>query len=139
MRPDHGTRGVRILGLRGAVVTDREPLAPAERAEVVVEGVILHHQHDDVLDLRQHVGTGRTGGIGPLLPPVMTGPPLPPTQLLALDPLPATNAGHISPSFAVRVRSSCWPARSPGFGRCPSCQAGPAAGGRRGRARPRTA
>jgi hypothetical protein len=43
-----------------------EPLAPAEHAEVVIEGVVLHHQHDDVLDLRQHVGAGRAGGIGPL-------------------------------------------------------------------------
>ena len=57
--PDHGARGVRILGVRRAVVANRQSLAAAQRAEVVVEGVVLHHQHDDVLDLRQRVGARR--------------------------------------------------------------------------------
>ena len=69
MGPDHGARGVGILGIRRAVVTEREPLPPAEGAEVVVEGVVLHHQDDDVLDLRQHVGAGRAGGVGPVARP----------------------------------------------------------------------
>ena len=41
----------------GAVGTERQALAPVgEHAEVVVVGVVLHHQDDDVPDLRQQVG-----------------------------------------------------------------------------------
>jgi hypothetical protein len=69
--PDCGTRRIGIPGIRCAVVTERESLPPAERAEVVVEGMVLHHQDDDVLDLRQHVGAGRAGRIGPVARPEM--------------------------------------------------------------------
>ena len=42
--------------------SEREALAAAaQHAEVVVVGVVLHHQHDDVLDLRQQVGAGGQG------------------------------------------------------------------------------
>ena len=99
--PDHRPCGVRILGIRRAIVTERESLPPAEGAEVVVEGVVLHHQDDDVLDLRQHVGASRTGGIGSVARPVPAYPPLPPAQFLAFDPLPGAHAGHISSSSAA--------------------------------------
>src|ERR1700728_3775139 len=101
MGPDHGARGVGILGIRRAVVTAREPLAPAEGAEVVVERVVLHHQDDDVLDLRQQVGAGWTGGVRPVAGPGGTDPPLPLAQLLPFDPFPGAGAGHVSPSSAV--------------------------------------
>ncbi len=43
--------------VRGAVGTERQALAPSgEHAQVVVVGVVLHHQDDDVPDLRQQVG-----------------------------------------------------------------------------------
>ena len=96
-RPDHGPRGVRVLGFRRAVVTKGESLAPAQRAEVVIEGVILHHQHDDVLDLRQHVGARRAGGIRPVPRPQVPPPPLPAAQVPALDPLPSAHACHVQP------------------------------------------
>src|SRR5215472_16698641 len=102
MGPDHGARRVRILGIRRAIVTERETLPPAEGAEMVIEGVVFHHQDDDVLDLRQHVGADRAGGIGPVARPVVARPPLPPTQLLAFNPLPGAHAGHVSPSSAAR-------------------------------------
>ena len=95
--PDHGARGVRVLGIGRAVVTERESLAPAEGAEVVVERVVLHHQHDDVLDLRQQVGADPAGGIGPVARPVPARLPLPPAQLPAFDPLPGARAGHRQP------------------------------------------
>ena len=31
---------------------------PGQHAEIIVVGVVLHHQHDDVLDLRQQVAAG---------------------------------------------------------------------------------
>src|ERR1700721_2792700 len=80
-----------------ASVTAGEPLAPAEGAEVVVERVVLHHEHDDVLDLRQQVGADPTGGIGPFARPGPVRLPLPPAYLLALDPLPRPRADHLSP------------------------------------------
>ena len=49
-------RGV-VDDVGGAVGTERQALAPVgEHAEVVVVGVVLHHQDDDVPDLRQQVG-----------------------------------------------------------------------------------
>ena len=47
-------RGWRRVGR--PVGVEREAVAAAEHAEVVVVGVVLHHQHDDVLDLRERVG-----------------------------------------------------------------------------------
>src|SRR4029079_18813134 len=104
--------GVRVLGIRGAIVAEREPLPPAEGAEVVVEGVVLHHQDDDVLDLRQHVGASRTGGIGSVARPVPAYPPLPPAQFLAFDPLPGAHAGHIS-SFSAACFAPGYSGRPP--------------------------
>ena len=103
--PDHSARGVGILGIRRAVVPEREPLPPAEGAEVVVEGVVLQHQDDDVLDLRQHVRAGRTGGIGPVAGPGGARPPLPLAQLPPFDPLPGARAGHVSPPSAALAAS----------------------------------
>ena len=50
------TRGIRVVVDGPAVRTGRQPVAAAQRAEVVVERVILHHDHNDVLNLRQGVG-----------------------------------------------------------------------------------
>ena len=51
------------LGPRGRIRrAEGEPVhSPARRetAEEVVEGVVLHHEHHDVLNLRHRVGTGR--------------------------------------------------------------------------------
>ena len=47
--------GVRVAVGRVAVGVEREPVAAAEHPEVVVEGVVLHHEHDDVLDLGERV------------------------------------------------------------------------------------
>ena len=58
--PVAGGVGVRVE--RETVGAEPEPVAPAEHPEVVVEGVVLHHQHDDVLDGRQRVGAGREVG-----------------------------------------------------------------------------
>ncbi len=50
--------GVRVGGERPAAWAEPEPVraAAAQHAELVVVGVVLHHQHDDVLDLRDRVG-----------------------------------------------------------------------------------
>ncbi len=56
-------RAVEDLGL--AIRTGREALTPAlQHAEVIVVGMVLHHQHDDVPDLRQEVGAWRPVGPG---------------------------------------------------------------------------
>ena len=70
--PDHGAVGGGVLGIRRAVRAAREPFPAAERAKVVVEGVVLHHQHDDVLDPRQQVGA-RPGGWGRAGRPAVAG------------------------------------------------------------------
>ena len=54
---------VGVLGRRLAVGADGESVAPADEAQDVVERVVLHHHHDDVLDLRNLVGPG--GQVGP--------------------------------------------------------------------------
>ncbi len=64
--------GLRVGRGRIAVRRDREAVtarrlerpAPEHPEEVVVR-VVLHHQHDHVLDLGQHVGAGRDRGIRP--------------------------------------------------------------------------
>ena len=48
-----------------------------------------------MLDLREHVGADRAGGIGPVARTVMARPPLPPAQLLAFDSLPGARAVHV--------------------------------------------
>ena len=53
VRPDGLTCGVRIGYLRLTVVAERETLAPAlQHAQVVVVGMVFHHEHDNVPDLR---------------------------------------------------------------------------------------
>src|SRR6478735_12296754 len=101
MRPDHAARGVRVLGIWPAVLTGRQPLTSAEGAEVVVEGVVLHHQHDDVLNLRQYVGADRARRVWPVARPVAARPKLPLPELLAFNPLPGSSADHVSPPSAV--------------------------------------
>ena len=73
--------------VRPAIGPQRQALAPAsQHAQVVVVGVVLHHQHDDVPDLRQQVGA--LGQVRPR-PAVGVGPddPAPPDRA-ALQPLP---------------------------------------------------
>ena len=63
------------------VRSEREPVAPAgQHPQVVVVGVVLHHQDHDVLDLGEAVGTGllvRTrpmGQVGSVTPEPLPGP-----------------------------------------------------------------
>ena len=94
----HGVAlGVQVRHVGLAVGVPREALAPAvQHAEVVVVGVVLHHQHDDVLDLRQQVGPGgqrRLGALSGLQRAGVAGPAFQfnPLELLgerALVPLP---------------------------------------------------
>ena len=63
-RADESTGRVRVVVDRLAVAAECEPVATPEGAEVVVERVVLHHEDDDVLDLRQGVGASREMGIG---------------------------------------------------------------------------
>ena len=53
----HGLAVAARVGHGGlAVRSERETLAAAaQHAEIVVVGVVLHHQDDDVLDLRQQI------------------------------------------------------------------------------------
>jgi hypothetical protein len=54
---------VGISGLRGPVASRAEPVAtPFQHAKIVVVGMILHHQHDDVLDLRKLITAWRNVG-----------------------------------------------------------------------------
>ncbi len=56
MRANGFAAGARIGYLRLSVGSEREALtAAAQHAEVVVVGVVLHHQNHYVLDLRQQV------------------------------------------------------------------------------------
>ena len=52
-----------ISGIRQAVWPVRESVSGSERAEVVVVGMVLHHEDDDVLDLRERVFADGPGWI----------------------------------------------------------------------------
>src|SRR5258708_11306968 len=58
--------GVRIRGGRLPVRAKPEPIGTwaGKHAELVVVGMVLHHQHDDVLDLRDSVRAGRPVWVG---------------------------------------------------------------------------
>jgi hypothetical protein len=58
-RRDVTPGGVGAVVDRLAVAPEGEPVAAAKHPPVVVEGVVLHHEHDDVLDLGHGVGAGR--------------------------------------------------------------------------------
>src|SRR6266542_2796443 len=59
-----------IEHLRLAAAIHREALAATlQHAEIVVVGVVLHHQHHDVPDLRKEIGSGRQGEPGTRAPP----------------------------------------------------------------------
>ena len=77
--------------VRPAIGPQRQALAPAsQHAQVVVVRVVLHHQHDDVPDLRQQIGA--LGQVGPR-PFADVGPPDPaPPDLPALKPFPHSAA-----------------------------------------------
>ncbi len=53
--------GVRVRRRRRAVRTDLEPIGsePGEHAELIVVGVVLHHQDDNVRDIRDRIRAGR--------------------------------------------------------------------------------
>src|SRR5580698_4986198 len=53
--------------------------------------MVLHHQHDDVLDLRYQISAGGPGRVGPLARSLMP-PPVPLAQFLPVDPLPDVRA-----------------------------------------------
>ena len=55
-RTDELAASSRVGVDRPAAAVEREAVAAPEHPEVVVEGVVLHHEDDDVLDLRQRVG-----------------------------------------------------------------------------------
>ena len=83
------TLGPGVGDLRLAVRAERETLTPArQHAQVVVVGVVLHHQHDDVLDLRQQVSAGRLVRRRELSGPVAGNTAGDPLQLTLLEPVP---------------------------------------------------
>ena len=58
--PQHAAVPPRVGRQRRAVRAAGQPVpAAGQHAQVVVVGVVLHHQHDDVLDLRQQIGADR--------------------------------------------------------------------------------
>jgi hypothetical protein len=62
VRANELAAGAQIRYLRLTILTERETLAAAlQHAQVVVVGMILHHQDDDVPDLRQQVRASRQG------------------------------------------------------------------------------
>lgn len=65
-RPDRFVQRVRIARRGSAVLVERETVASAEHAEITVVGVVLLHDHDDVLDLRNQVAALSFGEVGPL-------------------------------------------------------------------------
>ena len=58
------TGRIRVEVDRLPVPSGRQPVPAAQRAQVVVERVVLHHEHDDVLDLREGVGSRRKVRVG---------------------------------------------------------------------------
>ena len=50
--------GIGVVVDRRPARADGEPVSAPEHPEMVVEGVVLHHEHDDVLDLGHRVGAG---------------------------------------------------------------------------------
>ena len=55
---------VRVLGGRLPVRSEGEPVAPSDEPEDVVERVVLHHHHDEMIDLRHLVGARSSLGEG---------------------------------------------------------------------------
>ena len=51
---------------RRATCIERESIATAEHAKVVVERMIFHHDNNNVFDLRQEIGAFRFRTIPPL-------------------------------------------------------------------------
>ena len=89
VRRDPLPGGQRVLGGRRPGGVHRQPVAtPREHAQVVVVGVVLHHQHDDVLDLGQQVAPR-----GQVRPRPVPGPghQPPPLDSPALQPFPHRN------------------------------------------------
>jgi hypothetical protein len=74
--------------VRRAVRLQRESrTAAGEHAEVIVVGVVLHHQHDDVLDLRYQIGAGRPVRLGECVRPQDAHPAGSPVDLAMLKPV----------------------------------------------------
>jgi hypothetical protein len=59
---DRLARGVGIAVEWSPIGPEGETIAPPEHAEVIVVGVVLLHENDDVLDARQAVGASRAVG-----------------------------------------------------------------------------
>ncbi len=113
---DHLGVGIRVRRLRLAVASELEPVAPpGEHAQVAVVGMVLHHQDDNVLDLRQQVGAGRQRRDRALAWPECGHGATPALQLMPLKPLP-----HGAPpvvkraSLVAQPRRDETPATSPG-------------------------
>jgi hypothetical protein len=95
VRPDVLAVGARVGHPRLAAGSEREALAAApQHAEVIVVGVVLHHQHDDVLDLRQQIFAGGLGRHRARPGPRAAHQALPALQLTAFEPLPHDRAVH---------------------------------------------
>jgi hypothetical protein len=56
--PHRPSLPVGIAVQRRTVGAEGEPIPPFKHAEVVVIGMVLLHQHDDVVDARQAVAAG---------------------------------------------------------------------------------
>ena len=98
--PDRLAIAARVGQLRLAVWPEREALTAApQHAEVVVVGVVLHHQHNDVLDLRQQVCAGRPGRLRALPGLQAAHETRPALQLVSFEPLP-----HDRATFCPRRR-----------------------------------
>src|SRR5262245_11723631 len=113
-----------------AVGPQREALAAAaQHAEVVVVGMVLHHQHDDVLDLWQQVSADRLGRIRGLARFRGSGAACQVPHLVPLEPLPHGPApprpdaassrpfAQTKPTYARGERARCELVRAgqPGF------------------------
>ncbi len=109
--------GEPVCGHRGAVAAAvhrrwvREPVAAAQRAQVVVERVVLHHQQYDVADLRDPVRTRRQRWIRQhfLVPGGVTVPQTTPARH-PVQPLPQSGLRNIHHSYIVTLtRQSPYP------------------------------
>ena len=104
---------VRIRVRRAAAAVEGEAVAPAEHAEVVVEGVVLLHDDHDVVDLGHRVGAlgqarvGQGSGLAPLGARRQAGrwgqSPSVLAEALAAVPAPTPTAAAPTPSAPWRI------------------------------------
>ena len=55
-----------VVGIHWLTVVHGKTIAASERAQIVVEGVIFHHEYDDVINFGKTVSSDTSTQVGPI-------------------------------------------------------------------------